>query len=122
MMTTAYYEGRSPRNVEASVIGFDANKLGKQDLTVSYTEGDVTKTAVLTVYVYELGDIDNDTHVDATDALMALQLAANKITVDAGQMKAANVDGEGNVTAADALMILKKATGAINDFPRGTGE
>ena len=53
---------------------------------------------------------------------MALQLAANKITVDAGQMKAANVDGEGNVTAADALMILKKATGAINDFPRGTGE
>lgn len=122
MMTTAYYEGRSPRNVEASVIGFDANKLGKQDLTVSYTEGDVTKTAVLTVYVYELGDIDNDTHVDATDALMALQLAANKITVDAGQTKAANVDGEGNVTAADALMILKKATGAINDFPRGTGE
>lgn len=122
MMTTAYYEGRSPRNVDAQVVGFDSNKLGVQILEVSYTESGTTKTAPLTVYVYELGDVNNDTHVDVSDALMALQLTAGKITVDAGQMKAANVDGAGEVTAADALMILKKATGAIEDFPRGTGE
>lgn len=65
------------------------------------------------------GDIDGKNGVLANDALLALQAATNKITLDAAQILAADVDGKDGVTANDALMILQYATKKITAFPAG---
>ena len=66
-----------------------------------------------------LGDVNEDGNVDIVDALMALQAAAEKVTLSDTQKANANVDGEGNVTAADALMILQCVNGSIQNFKAG---
>ncbi len=63
------------------------------------------------------GDVNNNGAVTAEDALLALQMATNKITADEAQTKAANVDGNEAITANDALLILQYATKKINSFP-----
>lgn len=60
-----------------------------------------------------LGDVDVNGSVTASDALMALQAATQKITLTDAQIQAADVDGKTGVTAADALMILQAATQKI---------
>ena len=59
------------------------------------------------------GDVDGSDRVESSDALMALQAATQKITLNSDQEKAADVDGTTGVTAADALLILQMATGKI---------
>lgn len=66
-----------------------------------------------------LGDVDGNGSIDAADALMALQSATQKITLDKRQTIAAEVDGKAGVAATDALLILQKATRKIQDFPQG---
>ena len=63
------------------------------------------------------GDIDGKDGVTAADALLALQAATNKITLNEQQTLAADVDGKDGVTATDALLILQHATKKINSFP-----
>ncbi len=65
---------------------------------------------------YFAGDVNGDGEVSATDALMALQAATNKITLNSIQQTAANVDKKEAVTAADALQILQFATKKISSF------
>ena len=47
---------------------------------------------------------------------MTLQAAAQTITLDEPQQKAADVDESGTITSADALLILRRATGQISRF------
>ena len=63
------------------------------------------------------GDIDGKDGVTAADALLALQAATNKVTLNDKQTQAADVDGKDGVTATDALLILQHATKKINSFP-----
>ena len=63
------------------------------------------------------GDVDNSETIDAVDALMTLQAAADKIQLSDAAKVAADVDGKAGVSAADALMILKRATNGISRFP-----
>lgn len=63
------------------------------------------------------GDLDGKAGVTASDALLALQAATGKVTLDDRQKAAADVDGQDGVTAADALLILQHATGKITTFP-----
>ena len=63
-----------------------------------------------------LGDVDQNGRIDAVDALMTLQAAAQTITLDEPQQKAADVDESGTITSADALLILRRATGQISRF------
>ena len=63
------------------------------------------------------GDIDADGAVQSADALMVLQAATHKITLEPGQQLAANVDGQGDVSSSDALTILQRATQKIQQFP-----
>ncbi len=63
-----------------------------------------------------LGDVDGDKNVAAADALLALQIATNKVTPTADQVTAANVDGSAGVAANDALLILQLATKKISSF------
>lgn len=90
----------------------------------------VTDTAAGSVYLddigfavtleqptYTLGDIDGKDGVTASDALMALQAATQKITLTGNELLAADVDGDTEVTASDALLILQFATQKITQFP-----
>lgn len=65
---------------------------------------------------YTLGDVNADGDVTAEDALLALQAATQKITLDDKAATAANVDGEIGVAANDALQILQYATKKIANF------
>ncbi len=71
----------------------------------------------LTVKTILSGDVDENGRIDAVDALLTLQTAAEKVTLTKAQTIAADVDGTSGITAADALLILKRATGAIDTFP-----
>lgn len=56
----------------------------------------------------ELGDIDNDWKITASDARLALRLSVKlEDGLSAPQLKAADVDFDGSVTAADARIILR---------------
>jgi len=55
---------------------------------------------------YKLGDINADGSVDAIDALLALQIAAENITYTDIMKLAANADGVEGIDALDALAIL----------------
>lgn len=59
------------------------------------------------------GDVNGDGDLTAQDALLALQSATQKITLDESARQAADVDGDDGVTGTDALLILQAATGKI---------
>ena len=61
--------------------------------------------------------MDENSRIDAVDALLTLQTAAEKVTLTKAQTIAADVDGTAGITAADALLILKHATGQTTAFP-----
>lgn len=88
-----------------------------QPVTLTITAPDQSTTRVYTVTitreqpVYTPGDVNGDQQVDAVDALMTLQAAADKITLTNTQHLAADMDKDGNITAADALTVLRRATG-----------
>lgn len=65
---------------------------------------------------YTLGDIDSDTKIIASDALMALQYSVNKIQLSDSQMLAADVDADASINATDALYILQYAVEKIESF------
>ena len=62
---------------------------------------------------YNAGDVDGNGQVTAADALMVLQAATQKITLDAVEQAAADVNDETGINAADALMVLQAATQKI---------
>ena len=57
------------------------------------------------------GDNNHDDTINAKDALVALQLAVNKIESTPGLLQVTDVNGDTHVNAKDALEILKKAVG-----------
>ena len=56
MTVTATYENLSSKNVTSSATftGYSMNSIGNQEVTVSYTEGDITKTAKYNITINEL--------------------------------------------------------------------
>lgn len=78
-------------------------------------EATAALNTALAALQYAKGDVNGDGKTDVTDALMALQAAAGKVTLTATEAAATNADGDaqGAITAADALLILKAATGQI---------
>lgn len=92
-----------------------------QNATATQTQVDEAVTALNTALAalrYAKGDVTGDGKLDVTDALIALQAAAGKITLTATETAAAHADGNAQnaVTAADALLILKAVTGQIAHF------
>ncbi|MBR4867929.1 MAG: dockerin type I repeat-containing protein [Clostridia bacterium] len=72
-------------------------------------------TTAASAVVY--GDIDGDTKVSSTDALVALQSVVGKVQLSDAQIYAGDVDASKIVNAQDALMILKYVVGKISVFP-----
>ena len=56
-----------------------------------------------------MGDINGDSVVDASDALIALRFSLGTAQLTDEQFTAADMNGDGNVNAADALVILRVA-------------
>lgn len=63
------------------------------------------------------GNVDGKDDVTAADALLALQAATGKVTLDETATAAADVDNTAGVSANDALLILQFATKKIDVFP-----
>lgn len=61
----------------------------------------------------QAGDVDGNGDIAASDALLALQAATQKIELDSEQQLAADMDQSGEVTSSDALLILQIATQKI---------
>ena len=70
---------------------------------------------------YQMGDVDGDGEIEASDALMALQAATEKIDLTSEQELRADVDGTAGVSSSDALQILQAATKKIT-LPTVEGE
>ena len=79
--------------------------------TPTDTPTDVTPTDI------PYGDVNNDTKIDAKDALMVLKYAVQKMELTQAQQKAAEVDGKDGINAKDALEILKYSVRKIEKFP-----
>ncbi len=60
---------------------------------------------------YILGDIDENSIVDSTDARTALRASVNLDNLDARQRLIADIDKDGIVTSSDARIILRTSVG-----------
>ena len=95
--------------------------LGKGSYRIFLLGGDQTLSsgpaASFQAYVpYTLGDVNDDTYNNASDALQVLKFAAKLETPTETQALAANVNRDGYINASDALMILKYAAKLISDW------
>ena len=92
--------------ITSNAAGFETKKI-----TLYYAVSDT-----YTKQPYVLGDVDASGTINASDALMALQIAGELITPTETQRLAANVDGNTVVNANDALEILQYAGGLITEW------
>ncbi len=67
--------------------------------------------APIAVMAAELGDVDGNGKIDATDARTALRAAVGLDKLKAEQVSLADVDFDGDVDATDARLILRAAVG-----------
>ena len=65
---------------------------------------------------YTLGDVDGESGINASDALMALRHSVQEISLEGNQFLAADVDTNGQVNASDALQILRYSVKEIDAF------
>ncbi len=63
------------------------------------------------------GDLDRNGIANASDALLILKHAVNKLKLPMHLEVYADVNGDSNINATDALLVLKKAVGKIEIFP-----
>lgn len=116
---TVTYDDNTTETVDlsqATVTGFDPDKVGTQTLTVTYN-GKTTTFDVTVKPAYMLGDVNQDKSVKTEDALLALQIAIGKVTPSETQLLAGNVDTTEGVKTNDALLILQYAIKKITVFP-----
>ncbi len=68
------------------------------------------------VFIAALGDVNQDTKVNAADALIALRAAVGKTELDEEAVLRADVNGDEKVDAKDALEMLQFAVGKRTEF------
>ncbi len=105
-----FYTARSDKGV----MSVDVSALVEGGKVVEYEITLLEETVYIPAIV--LGDVDGNGEVNAADALLALQIATDKVTPSDEQIAAANVDGKDGVAANDALLILQYATKKIAKF------
>ena len=66
---------------------------------------------------YLFGDMNNDTKINAKDALQILCASVGKVSLDHWQTYLADLNVDGGVSAKDALMVLQYAVQKRVDFP-----
>ena len=63
-----------------------------------------------------VGDVNDDSNINASDALLVLQYSTGLISFNDEQKKAADVSLDNKINSSDALAILQYATGLITEF------
>ncbi len=64
----------------------------------------------------QFGDMNDDSDVNAKDALVALKIAVSTVTPTQSQVFAGDVNGDGTINAKDALNMLKYAVGKLESL------
>lgn len=64
----------------------------------------------------KLGDVNFDTKINSTDALMCLQHSVGKSLIKGKEFTAGDVDKNGTINSSDALLILQFSVGKIKQF------
>ena len=72
------------------------------DAAAAVPQADAQDTAL-----YATGDVDNNQKVDASDALLALQVSVSIKTPTKAENYAADVNGDGRLTASDYLGLKR---------------
>lgn len=89
-------------------------------VTITASLGDMTCSYTLNVIKDEgtllLGDINEDTSINASDALLALRHAVKEITLEGDAFTRGDVTFDQSINASDALQILRYAVKEISDF------
>ena len=62
---------------------------------------------------YEVGDVNKNGVINATDAQLVLKALAKSITLDSTQKKLADVDGDGNISTKDARLIIRLSSATM---------
>lgn len=75
-----------------------------------FTVGDVTPTV-------KYGDVNNDTLVTSSDAMIVSMAEVQKVTLNDTQKIAADISGDSLVTSTDAMGIAMYEVGRITSFP-----
>ena len=88
-----------------------ANKASKAEARGSNAQTKYWPTYKL---VYNIGDINADGKINATDALIALETSVGSFKPTKSQSKAADIDKDGKVTSNDALIILSISAGNLS--------
>ncbi len=98
-----------------TVSGYNPEKAGTQTLTVTYFNASATFT--VTVYgdedEHEMGDINGDGTVNASDLATLKKLLAGLITEDDDVVKYPDVNEDGNTNASDLAYIKKMLAGLL---------
>ena len=95
---------------------YDDPQATQEAVDQALAELTAAQNALVLKPVYEPGDVSGDSEITAADALLALQAATGKLSLNEAEEKAADVDSQPGVTAADALLILQFATQKISHF------
>lgn len=93
----------SAETAEAATLGIDAAAAVPQE--------DAQDTAL-----YDTGDMDDNGSVDASDALVALQVSVRLTTPNKAANRAGDVNGDGMINAMDALLMLQYSVKLISGF------
>lgn len=59
------------------------------------------------------GDVNNDSKVNSSDALLVLQASTGQFSLSTSQKKAADINKDTRINSSDALLILQLSTGLI---------
>ena len=113
---------KSSSNTSGKFIlsNYPTGKITEQNITYSKDYGlDVSKAKLDFVVCdknTKMGDVNNDSKINSSDALFVLQAATGSTTLSEKQIVAADVNKDKKINSSDALKILQFATGIITKF------
>ena len=120
-VTIPVTEWEDTSSLHVYLIGTDGsyNRLESivQDGVITFTTHELGRIAITQGRVLKYGDINEDSRIDASDALLALQHSVKLITLTDEAYLAADVNGDDTINASDALYILQHSVKLIDQFP-----
>ena len=135
--TEALFEDGICDNIVVTFFDYDGTKLAREEYTdgilkipqipehegmtfIGWSEDITSVNHNMTVFaMYSSivpGDVTGDNKVNTGDAVAILKYAAEMISFDETQLKAADVTGDDKVNTGDAVAVLKYAAGIITEF------
>lgn len=87
-------------------------KAGKNVVEIYFTSNiDAYTTYEINLVDKIMGDVNFDTYVNSTDALLVLQHIVGMIKLTAKQLAVADMNSDSKINSTDALLMLQKAVG-----------